>query len=124
MPPGGGRLRSCEGGTMAAPMTDSFLTDLACTACDASLPADELHGVCPACGKVVFARYDLGALRRSMPEPELSGRPWDLWRYRELLPVRDERHAISLGEGATPLIPLPRTARAAAGLPGAELLVK
>ena len=105
-------------------MIGSYLTDLECTACGATFGADELHGVCPTCGKVLFARYDLAALRRAMPVPDFSGRPWDLWRYRELLPIREERHAISLGEGATPLIPLSRVARDAAGMPDGDVLVK
>ena len=105
-------------------MPDSCLTDLACTACAASCFADEPRGVCPSCGKVLFARYDFGELRQVMPKPDLAGRPWDLWRYRELLPVRDQRHAISLGEGATPLVPFSTTALAAAGMPRAEIIVK
>jgi len=104
-------------------MTGSYLKDLVCTACGADVGADERHGVCPVCGLVLFARYDLAALRGSMPVPAFEGRPWDLWRYRELLPVRADRHAISLGEGGTPLVPVPRAA-AAAGLDRGDLLVK
>jgi threonine synthase len=111
------------GGSVASTL-GAFLTNLECTACGASFGADERHGLCPTCGKVLFARYDLHALRRAIPAPDFSGRAWDLWRYRELLPIREERYAISLGEGATPLIPLPQEARAAAGLPEAEVLVK
>ena len=104
-------------------MGGSYLNSLACTACPTTLPADELHGLCPACGKVLFARYDLAALRAAMPRPSLDGRSWDLWRYRELLPVRDDRFALSLGEGATPLVPVP-SAAASVGLERGELLVK
>jgi threonine synthase len=105
-------------------MSRSYLLELVCTACGATLSADEPHGVCPACAKVLFARYDLESLRAEMASPDFSDRGWDLWRYRELLPVRDERHALSLGEGATPLIPLAAEAVAAAGLRDVELLVK
>ena len=105
-------------------MPRSFLTDLVCTACGASFSADEPQGVCRSCGKVLFARYDLDGLRAVMPRPDLSGRSWDLWRYRELLPVRDDRHAVSLGEGATPLVALSSDARAAAGLERGALIVK
>ncbi len=104
-------------------MSRSYLLDLVCTACGAVASADEPHRTCPACGKVLFARYDLAALRRAMRVPDLGGRPADLWRYRELLPIRDDRHAISLGEGYTPLMPVPRAA-AAVGLDRGELLVK
>jgi threonine synthase len=36
----------------------------------------------------------------------LAARPADLWRYREFLPVRQAKHRLSLGECATPLLPL------------------
>ncbi|MBA3740728.1 MAG: threonine synthase [Chloroflexi bacterium] len=104
-------------------MPSSYLTDLACTACGAACPSDAPQGVCPSCGQVLFARYDLEALRRAMPMPDFSMRSWDLWRYRELLPVRDDQYAVSLGEGATSLVSAPRAA-AAVGLHGGELLVK
>src|SRR5688572_16538711 len=104
-------------------MPRSYLTDLVCTACGAVWPADEPHGVCPTCVKVLFAQYDLAALQAAMPVPELGGRNWDLWRYRELLPIRDDQHAVSLGEGGTPLVPAARAA-AAAGIDRGELLVK
>ncbi len=34
----------------------------------------------------------------------LAGRPWSLWRYRELLPIADFERRVDLGEGATPLV--------------------
>ena len=104
-------------------MRRSYLTDLICTACGAAWSADEPRGVCPTCGKVLFAHYDLAALRAAMPVPDFAGRDWDLWRYRELLPIRDDTHALSLGEGGTPLV-LAARAAAAVGLDRGELLVK
>ena len=102
----------------------SFLVDLACTACDEVLEADAPQGTCPTCGKVLFARYDLDRLRGAMPAPSFAGRPADLWRYRELLPVRSDAHARSLGEGGTPLLRLSDEAARAAGLRRGALLVK
>jgi threonine synthase len=58
-----------------------------------------------------------------MPTPAFDAGRWDLWRYRGLLPVRDDRFALSLGEGATPLVNAPR-AGAAAGLERGELWIK
>jgi len=108
---------------VATSLAPFYLADLSCTACGAVHDADALHGVCATCGLVLFARYDLAALRASMPAPDFARRAADLWRYRELLPVRDDRHPISLGEGGTPLVSVPRAA-AAAGLERGELLVK
>jgi threonine synthase len=73
---------------------------------------------------VLFARYDLAALRAALPSPDFSECPWDLWRYRELLPVQDEVHARSLGEGMTPLLAMSDKVRSRAGLDAGELLVK
>jgi threonine synthase len=101
----------------------SYLSHLECTACGDRVEADALHRTCPSCGKVLFARYDLGALRADMPAPDLEGRAWDLWRYRELLPIRDDRFARSLGEGGTPLLAAERAA-AGVGLERGELLIK
>nr|MBA2245984.1 threonine synthase [Gemmatimonadota bacterium] len=55
-------------------------------------------------------RYDLEAIRRRITREELASRRSDLWRYAELLPVRDPVHAVRLGEGGTPLVETPRLA--------------
>jgi threonine synthase len=63
--------------------------------------------------------YELDAARGAVLRERLPGRPWSLWRYRELLPVRDFERRVDLGEGATPLVPLRR------GVPqGIEVLLK
>src|SRR5262249_16750394 len=51
----------------------------------------------------------------------IARRSPDLWRYRELLPVRDRANVMTLGEGMTPIVPLPRYGRQG-GVPG--LIVK
>jgi threonine synthase len=88
----------------------SYLTHLECTSCGATHPADRLMGTCPDCGKVLFARYDLRAAAGAMTPAALAGRPWNLSRYAEVLPVRDTRSALTLGEGGTPLHEAPALA--------------
>lgn len=102
----------------------SYLTHLECTACSATHNADELQGVCRVCGKVLYARYDLPTLAGAVRPGDFVGRRWDMWRYRELLPVRAAEHVVSLGEGMTPLLPVRRAAAAALGLETGHLLVK
>lgn len=85
-------------------MSTSFLSHLECTNCGKHYPADELHTICPTCGKVLFARYDLDQARRNFAPADLAGRAWTMWRWRELLPVRDESNIVTLGEGMTPLL--------------------
>jgi threonine synthase len=82
----------------------SYLEHLECTACGDRLDADEVHGVCRSCGKVVFARYDLDGVRKAVAPHDFAARRWDMWRYRELLPVRDPANIVALGEGMTPLV--------------------
>jgi threonine synthase len=99
----------------------STLTHLECTYCDQRYDADQLQTVCTSCGKVLYARYDLAKARLTLTRESLGRRRWDMWRYQEVLPVRDPAHIISLGEGMTPLVPA-RRAGEALGLP--RLLLK
>ncbi|PRY36252.1 threonine synthase [Umezawaea tangerina] len=101
-------------------MTFSRLTHLDCARCGRRHDADVLANLCE-CGSPLLARYDLDAVRASVTPADLAGRPPTLWRYHEVLPVRDPRRVVTLGEGMTPLLPLPRLGEAL-GVPG--LLMK
>lgn len=102
----------------------SFLTHLECSACGLRHDADQLQTVCTACGKVLFARYDLDGVRAALSPHDFATRRWDMWRYCELLPVRDEANVISLGEGLTPLVGIRTAAAAALGMDRGEVLLK
>jgi threonine synthase len=59
---------------------------------------------CPRCNSQWReAVYDYDALAPTFPL-QLSSRPFDMWRYRELLPIRNSNPALNLGEGGTPLL--------------------
>ncbi|ETI63934.1 threonine synthase [Sphingobium sp. C100] len=98
----------------------TFVTHLECSLTGERYEADRLHGL-SAAGKPLLVRYDLDGVRAALTREALAARPMDLWRWRELLPVRRTANIVSLGEQATPLIPLPRTA---ARFGGAHLLAK
>jgi threonine synthase len=98
----------------------SFLTHLECSRTGARYDADVVQGVSDA-GAPLLARYDLDGVRSSLSRDDIASRPPDLWRYHELLPVRDGANITTLGEGMTPLLPLP-TYGGSIGLPG--LLMK
>src|SRR5215471_3463205 len=98
----------------------SFVTHLECSYTGERHPADEVHNLSRA-GKPLLVRYDLDAVRKALNKEALSRRPPDLWRYRELLPVRHARDIVSLGEAITPLVRLPKLA---AKLGGGEIIVK
>jgi threonine synthase len=101
-------------------VTYSHLSHLECSRCGERLDADVTQGLCP-CGSPLLARYDLRAAAESLTRAGIAARPDTLWRYHELLPVRDAANVVSLGEGMTPLLHLPRLG-AAYGLD--RLLVK
>jgi threonine synthase len=85
-------------------------THLECTRCGASYESEQPHRLSPCCEKPLYPRYDLDAIGRRLSRDELAGRSADLWRYSELLPVRDPANAVRLGEGWTPLVDTPRLA--------------
>ena len=98
----------------------TFVTHLECSATGERYPADELHNLSRA-GKPLLVRYDLGGVKKSLSRAALAQRPHDLWRYRELLPVRRVENIVSLGEAITPIVAMPKLAKK---LTAAEILVK
>jgi threonine synthase len=98
-----------------------FLSHLECTACGARHDARELATVCERCASPLAARYDLARAAAALPRAEYEGRAPGLWSLAEVLPLSDPAAAVSLGEGGTPLLGMPRLA-ARLGL--ASLLVK
>ena len=98
----------------------TFVTHLECAATGERYPADAVHNLSRA-GKPLLVRYDLAGVGRALSKDALRARPADLWRYRELLPVRKVEHIVSLGEAMTPILALRKLA---AKLGGGELLVK
>jgi threonine synthase len=98
----------------------TFVTHLECSWTGEVYEADRPHNLSRA-GKPLLVRYDLDGVRASLSKEALAARPNDLWRWRELLPVRRVSDIVSLGEVATPLIPLKRSLQ---GLGAGEVLVK
>ncbi|HKW44665.1 MAG TPA: threonine synthase [Candidatus Eremiobacteraceae bacterium] len=86
----------------------SALSHLECSKCGKICTADAVQQLC-GCGGPLLGRYDLQRAASTLTRAELVQRPWSLWRYGELLPIRDAaRHAVSLGETVTPIVPLTR----------------
>ncbi|MBL8103049.1 MAG: pyridoxal-phosphate dependent enzyme [Anaerolineales bacterium] len=75
-----------------------------CLDCGHNAPYYPTSSTCPKCGSQWReAEYDYERIGKTLP-PLLATRPAGLWRYRELLPVRNPNISLSLGEGSTPLI--------------------
>ena len=65
----------------------SFVTHLECAMTGERHEADQVHNLSRA-GKPLLVRYDLAGVCKALSKETLAARPPDLWRYRELLPVR------------------------------------
>ncbi len=79
------------------------VTQLHCSFCERTYPPRRIHNLCQ-CGKPLLVSYDLERASTQISRGDLLKRQNNLWRYRELLPVEDERNILSLGEGFTPLL--------------------
>jgi threonine synthase len=94
----------------------TYLTELQCSECGKLFDPGVIQTYCQDCQAPLLARYDLDKASRSLDRDAFRVRPRGMWRCHELLPVHDEQNRISLGEGDTPLMTLPRL--------GAELGLK
>lgn len=99
---------------------ETFVTHLECSLTSERYEADRLHGLSEA-GRPLLVHYDLAGAKGALTREALAARPRDMWRWRELLPVRQATDIVSLGEAETPLVSLDKAARR---LGVAELLVK
>ena len=82
-----------------------YVSHLECPKCGASYESEKPVQLCQ-CGAPLLVRYDLKKVRESFRKDSLASRKADLWRYLELLPVKNEGNVVSLGEGMTPLLSL------------------
>lgn len=85
----------------------SALSHLECPKCHARHDADVIAQLC-SCGSPLLARYDLERVAASASRVAIDARADTLWRWSELLPVRDVAFRVSLGERATPIVGLPQ----------------
>jgi threonine synthase len=84
----------------------SYLSHLECSHCGRDYDADQLIRICHDCGLPLLARYDLDRAKTEIDRDEIAARPGGLWRFAEVLPVRDPRFVVTLGEGGTPVLKL------------------
>ena len=86
-------------------LTGSTISNLYCPKCGKEYSADEIHQLCE-CRSPLLVKYDLEKAKKTLTKEALKNRTKSLWRYEELLPVKNAENIVSLGEGYTPLIPL------------------
>ncbi len=106
----------------ALPSSDQnyFVTQLECGMTGEALDRNAVHNLSPA-GYPILVRYDLDAVKGYVSKADLKERPQDMWRFRELLPMRSVESIVSFGETFTPLINLPSLRR---DVGGGEIVVK
>jgi threonine synthase len=85
----------------------SYITHLQCTECSQEYDANKVQTFCHDCNSPLLARYDLETARHQLDRDEFPSRPFGMWRWREFLPVHEEKNMIFLGEGDAPLLHLP-----------------
>jgi threonine synthase len=83
----------------------SLFVNLKCPECGTIHNAGVINTVCinENCRSTLFAQYNLA---EGVSKSVLQNRPATMWRYKEFLPVIDEKHIVTLGEGFTPVIPV------------------
>ncbi len=84
-------------------MSYSYVSHLECPKCHEVYPEHEVQQLC-ACGAPLLVRYDLEKVKTTLHKEDLVTRENSLWRYHELLPVKQEEDVVSLGEGMTPFV--------------------
>jgi threonine synthase len=88
----------------------SFVSHVECTICGAAHDAKRLLTVCEKCGQMLAVRYDLARVAASVTKSALRQRAGGMYRLRELTPLDEAEQPVTLGEGGTPLLELPRLA--------------
>jgi len=89
---------------------ESALTHLECPECNKEFDADYLQTYCQNCRSPLLARYDLKAAA-ALGRERIKDRPRGIWRWGEFLPVRQASYRLTLGEGDTPILTVPRLSK-------------
>jgi threonine synthase len=94
----------------------TYLDHLECSECHRHFSADAVQTFCQECQAPLIAIYDFSGIKQDLKFSTYASRPPGMWRWHELLPVKNPNNIVSLGEGDTPILPLPRLG-ARLGLP-------
>jgi len=74
-----------------------------CAKCGRTYPIDEMVYRCVRCDYPLEVRYDYDEVAAKLSKKLIRKREWTIWRYNELLPIRDLSKVVSMGEGGTSL---------------------
>ena len=106
--------------------TSSCATELVCRDCGYRTPLADSAFKCPACGEGLDIDYDYERATKAIAERGLEGRPWNIWRFEELLPIVSARcpdagRPVRRPHPADPCRPARRRARPEEALPEGRL---
>lgn len=83
----------------------SYINHYNCVHCNKTYNLIEDQLVCPDCGHLLFAEYDLYRARQELYR-RFSANTLSIWRYADLLPVNSKQRPVSLDEGVPRLVQL------------------
>jgi threonine synthase len=86
----------------------TFVSHVECTVCGHRHDAKRALNVCERCGQMLAVRYELDRVAAHVTKEALRTRPPGMYRFRELTPLDAGEEPVTLGEGGTPLLALPR----------------
>ncbi len=86
------------------PSTNTTVTELYCSKCSKRYDINTPLTLC-SCGGPILVDYDYRRAAELIDKDNSAERPSSMWKYQELLPVKDDANIVSLGEGGTPLLP-------------------
>lgn len=87
----------------------TYVTALRCRECGNEYPKAPVH-VCELCFGPLEIAYDYAAIGKVLTRDVITARPWNMWRYAELLPL-DGAPRVGTATGMTPLVRADRLAR-------------
>lgn len=92
-------------------MPNQFITSLQCLKCGKTYPADNKF-TCQFCGDegILDVQYDYDLIK-SILKSQIANRSYEMWRYRELLPIEDSAKIPHLKIGWTPVYETEKLAR-------------
>jgi threonine synthase len=86
---------------MPAPKEPPTRKFIKCSRCGTEYPSETTQARCIACGGVLLFRYDYMRIAEDMTRESLGQRIPSVWKYSELLPIKETSSIVSLGEGGT-----------------------
>ena len=80
-----------------------MMTHQECINCGTKYDVNEIVYFCKKCGDLLEVKYDFEELSKKLEKSDWRNVPLSVWRYRDLMPIKDISKIVSLNEGGTGL---------------------